>query len=157
MEEHMTIVSRRIVPFAVALAIAATLAVWMTAGAASPRSNATPLPRMHFMGVTTSMHISLNGATDKKPAGATIQQIQKLLVSGKQIGRAFIVGTFINNAGWGLLNIEARFPGRGRLELQGVTNGSKNNTYAIVGGTGVFTTARGWAHGNHGNITVTFR
>ncbi|HEV3311966.1 MAG TPA: hypothetical protein VG815_15760, partial [Chloroflexota bacterium] len=109
----MTIVSRRIVPFAAILAVAVTLAVWITASAAVPRSNPSALPTMHFSGVTTSFHISLNGATQKKPAGATIQQTQKLMAGGVVIGRAFITGTFINNAGWGLINIEARFTHRG--------------------------------------------
>jgi hypothetical protein len=35
----MTIVSRRLVPFAAVLAIAATLAVWMTVSAAAPHGD----------------------------------------------------------------------------------------------------------------------
>jgi hypothetical protein len=111
---------------------------------------------MHFTGVTTSSHESLNGATNKEPVGATFQETQKLMASGRQIGRAFISATVINNAGWALLNIEARFPGRGRLELQGASTGN-TNTYAITGGTGVFATVRGWATGHKNHVTVIFR
>jgi len=41
------------------------------------------------------------------------------------------------------LNIEARFPHRGRIELQGTIGPSGGGTDVIIGGTGVFTTARG--------------
>jgi hypothetical protein len=151
----MTIVSRRLVPFAAVLAVAVTLTVWITASAAGPWSP-SPLPTMHFKVVPTSQHESLNGATNKAPAGATYQETAKLVSGGKQIGTAFVNGTVINNAGWSLLNIEARFPHRGRIELQGGNRPSGGGTDVIIGGTGVFTTARGWAVGNN-HITVTFR
>jgi hypothetical protein len=154
----MTIVSRRLVPFAAVLAVAVTLAVWITASAAVPRSNPQVLAPMHFQGVLTSSHLSPNGATQKKPAGETLQATYKLLASGRQIGRAFFVATAINNTSWVLGNIELRFSDRGRLELQGTQSFSGNTqTYAITGGTGVFATARGWAIFHKNNITVTFR
>jgi hypothetical protein len=154
----MTIVSRRLVPFAAVLAVAVTLAVWITASAAVPRSNPQVLVPMHFTTVKTSSHLSPNGATQKKLAGATIQGTDKLVSAGRQIGRDFALGTFINNAGWGLVNIEVRFSHRGRLELQGTIPPSGNTkTFAIIGGTGVFATARGWAVSHGHNVTVTFR
>ena len=153
----MTIVSRRLVPFAAVIAVALTLAVWITASAGGWPQGSSPLPTMHFTVVPTSQHQSLNGATNKAPAGATYQETAKLVSSGKQIGTAFVNGTTLNNAGWGLLNIEARFPHRGRIELQGTSAPSQNgSTDGIIGGTGIFTTARGWAVGNN-HITVTFR
>jgi hypothetical protein len=155
----MTIVSRRLVPFAAIIAVAATLAVWMTVGAAAPRGGGpSALTTLHFTNVNTSQHISLNGATDKQPAGATVQSTGNIMASGRQVGSAFVNGTFINNAGWGLFNIELRFPGRGRLELQGAKGPSGNtSTFAIIGGTGVFTTARGWVVKSKSNIIITFR
>jgi hypothetical protein len=153
----MTIVSRRLVPFAVVLAIAATLAIWMTVSAAAPRGGGpSPLPTMHFTVVPTSHHASLNGATQKAPAGATFQETAKLVSSSRQIGSAFVAATIINNIGNALLNIEARFPGRGRIELQGVSKPNGGGTDTIIGGTGIFTGAHGWAVGNN-HITVTFR
>ena len=153
----MTLASRRLVPFAVVLAIAATLAIWMTVSAAAPRGGGpSPLPTMHFTVVPTSQHESPNGATQKDPAGATFQETAKLVSSGSQIGSAFIAGTIINKIGNSLLNIEARFPGRGRVELQGVSKPNGGGTEVIIGGTGIFTGARGWAVGNT-HITVTFR
>ena len=87
-----------------------------------------------------------------------MSQTDKLMASGKQIGSAFVSGTIINNVGAGLVNIEARFPGRRSLELQGATGASGNtNRHAIIGGTGVFTTARGWALSHKNHVTVTFR
>ena len=155
----MTIVSRRMIPFALVLAIAATLAVWMTAGAATPHGGGpSGLSPINFWAVTTSMHYSPNGSTDKKPAGATIQQTKKLLVSGKQIGRAFINGTVINNASWLLLNFEVRFPGRGRIEFQGALPPSgHNNIIPIIGGTGDFTNVHGWLATHKGTGTITFK
>ena len=154
----MTVVSRRLVPFAAVVAIAVTLALWLTASAAVPSSNPAVLAPMHFKSVPTSQHFSLNGATDTNQSGATDQATYELLASGRQIGRAFFLGTGINKAGWVFGNIEFRFSGRGRIELQGTFPGSKHNdTFAIIGGTGVFVTARGWAVIHKGNITVTFR
>jgi hypothetical protein len=95
----MTIVSRRLVPFAAVIAVALTLAVWITASAGGWPQNSSPLPTMHFKAVPTSTHYSLNGATDKKPVGATLQETVNFISSGKQIGRGFIAGTIVNNAG----------------------------------------------------------
>ena len=153
----MTIVSRRLVPFAAVLAVALTLAVWITASAGGWPQGSSPLPTMHFTAVATSTHYSLNGATQKNPVGATFQETLNFISSGKQIGRGFIAGTIVTNAGASLVNIEARFPHRGRVELQGVWGSGNNNTSAIIGGTGVFTTASGWAIGHNKNVTVTFR
>ena len=152
----MTIVSRRLVPFAAVLAVALTLAVWITASAGGWPQGSSPLPTIHFTVVLTSQHESLNGATNKAPAGATYQETAKLVSAGNQIGRAFIAGTIINNAGLSV-NIELRFPNRGRIELQGVWGSGNHNTSAITGGTGVFATAHGWAVGHNKNVTVTFR
>jgi len=153
----MTIVSRRLVPFAAVLAVAVTLAVWITASASVPSATSAILAPIHFQTVQTSEHISLNGATDQKPTGATIQDTFNAMSAGREIGHGFITGTFINNAGFSLVNIEVRFLHRGHLELQGVWGSGHNNTSAIIGGTGVFATARGWAHGHNNNVTVTFR
>lgn len=156
----MTAVSRRILPFAAILAVAVTLAVWITAGAAPPASPAGVLAPMHFRTVTTSGHFSPNGATQKNPVGASYQATVKLVSDGRQIGTAFLVVTIVNKAGWGLENIEGRFPGRGRVELQGMAPPNGGGTQAITGGTGIFTHARGWAtsRGKNGNnVTVTFR
>ena len=153
----MTIVSRRLVPFAAVLAVALTLAVWITASAGGWPQGSSPLPPMHLKTVQTSKHISLNGSTDQNPTGATIQQTANLLASGKQVGRAFIACTFVDNVAAGLCNFEARFPGRGRLELQGGVTGNASRTFAIIGGTGVYTTARGWASLDNHNLTITFR
>jgi len=155
----MTVISSRILPFAAVLAVAVTLAVWITAGAAGPWSP-SPLPTMHFRSVTTSAHFSPNGATQKNPAGASYQATVKLVSDGRQIGTAFLVATVVNKAGWIFENIEGRFPGRGRVELQGMAPPNGGGTQAITGGTGIFTHARGWAtsRGKHGNnVTVTFR
>jgi len=152
----MTAVSRRILPFAAILAVAVTLAVWITAGAAAPASPARVLAPMHFRTVQTSKHISLNGATDQNPTGATIQQTANLLASGRRVGQAFIGCTFINAAD-GLCNIEVRFSHRGRLEMQGGVTGNNSKTFAITGGTGVFTTARGWVVVANKHFTATFR
>jgi len=152
----MTIVSRRLVPFAIALAIAATLAVWMTAGAVAPRGgHSWTLQPMHFTTVPLSKHSSSNGATDKNPAGASFQATANLVAAGEDIGRGFELCTLLDNVS-ALCNIEFRFAGRGRLELQGVSKGNIS-TFAITGGTGAFTTARGWAVGHKHHVTVTFR
>lgn len=64
----------------------------------------------------------------------------------------------LNDASSGLYNIELRFPGQGRLELQGTKSPyGEMSTFAIVGGTGVFTTARGWVVKSKSDITITFR
>jgi hypothetical protein len=151
----MTVVSRRLVPFAAVLAVAVTLAVWITASAAGPWSP-SPLPTMHFTGVTTSQHMSLNGATNKNPVGVSLQVTKKLVARGAVIGHAFGACTIVNSAGSALCNVEARFRHRGRLELQGLISG-QTNTFAITGGTGAFATARGWWTGHKGHATLTFR
>ena len=151
----MTVVSRRLVPFAAVLAVAVTLAVWITAGAASPRS-ATMLPTMHFHVVPISGHSSQNGATQKNPAGASYQEAFKLVSDGKMIGSGFIVGTFVNKAGAAFQNISVVFPGRGRIELQGVAPPSGNSPSVITGGTGIFAGASGKAVSHNKNVTVTF-
>jgi hypothetical protein len=73
-----------------------------------------------------------------------------------QIGTAYLAGTIVTKAGLLLANLEARFPGRGRLELQGVVPSSGAQTYVITGGTGVFAHASGKAVGRDNNVTVTF-
>jgi hypothetical protein len=153
----MTIVSRRLVPFAAVLAVALTLAVWITASAGGWPQGSSPLPPMHLKTIPTSKHISLNGATDQNPTGATIQKTANVLASGKQVGRAFIACTFVDKVVAGLCNVELRFPDKGRLELQGGVTGSAAKTFAIVGGTGAYATARGWVVVDHHHVTITFR
>src|ERR1019366_176350 len=60
LEAFMTIVSRRLVPFAAVIAVALTLAVWITASAGGWPQGSSPLPTMHFTVVPTSQHQSLN-------------------------------------------------------------------------------------------------
>jgi len=153
-ETNMRTITRRIVPLAGIIAVTAILSVWVTAGAAPPR--ASVLPTMHFTVVPTWTHQSLNGATEKEPAGVTYQEEGKLVSGSTQIGTFFVNGTVLNNAGWSMQSIEARFPHRGRVELQGAEPPSGPNTSVIVGGTGVFAHASGASVGKNKNITVTF-
>lgn len=154
----MKLLSRRVILPAVILAAAATLGVWFVASAAVPRSKPDALTTMHFKTVMTSSHESANGSTQAKPAGGTFQETEKLVAGGKKIGRTFLSCTAVSDTGWFLCNLEARFPHRGRVELQGAFPGTaKTNTLVITGGTGVFTTARGWAVSQGNNVTVTFR
>lgn len=88
----MTIISRRPVPFAAVIAFAATLAVWVTVAAAAPGRGHSGVTTLHFTSVNTSQHSSLNGATDKQPAGATVQSTGNIMASGKQVGRPFVSG-----------------------------------------------------------------
>jgi hypothetical protein len=46
-----------------------------------------------------------------------------------QIGRFFVSGTIVTSSSWALQTIEARFPGRGRLELQGAKPPMGNETW----------------------------
>jgi hypothetical protein len=153
----MTVVYRRVVPFAAILAVAVTLALWINASAAVQTSSPAVLAPMHFKVVLTSQHLSMNGATDRKPAGATTQRTFEAVAAGREIGHGFIASTFINNAGSSLVNIEIRVPHRGHLELQGVWSSSHHNTSAIIGGTGDFATSRGSAVGHNQYVTITFR
>ncbi|HEV3312715.1 MAG TPA: hypothetical protein VG815_19560 [Chloroflexota bacterium] len=154
----MTVVSRRLVPFAAVLAVAVTVSVWVTASAAV-QTFSTPavLAPMHFKTVQTSKHVSLNGATDQNLTGATLQQTANLLASGRPVGHAFIACTLFNNKSLvGICTIELRLTHRGRLELQGSVMGN-SKTFAITGGTGAFTMARGWVIVDNHDVTITFR
>ena len=149
-------ITRRIIALASIVAVTALLSVWVTTGAASPQSHSSVLPTMHFLSVPTAYHMSNSSAN--AGVGPTFEEIDKFVSGGKQIGTGFLTGTFMEQATV-MIDIEARFPGRGRVELQGVVPNSPTapQSTIITGGTGIFSGAIGKAVSVKNHVTVTFR
>ena len=159
----------RIPLIAVSVAAAAGVTLWASAAtAARPDTRSSTRPAMQVMVVPTAEHD--NFSTSSPQPGQSLQETFGMMRAGKSVGEGFALLTIDTPAPgtarvYGFENIEARFTNQGRVELQGVSCVSCNGAskFAIVGGTGEFVHARGWATsvpvGNQGRdkVTVTFR
>ena len=153
----MTIVNRRNVWFVVIVALAAMLSVWVTASAASPPSRSSAPTTVQFRVTLVSGHNWGNFTT----AGQSGQAEFKLLdAAGKQVGTVYWSATVLKR-GMVMGTGEARFPNRGRIELQGVWPWSNvaSSGGAIIGGTGVFSGVHGQSYYEDatGTVTLTYR
>jgi hypothetical protein len=168
-ENNMRILLGRIPLIAVSVAVTAGVTLWASAAAAGwPDGASSPPPAIHLLIVPTAEHANI-GKNGPEP-GQTVQETFAMVQAGKTVGYGFVLLTILTPTPgthrlYGIQNIEARFSGQGRIELQGagcaVCSGA--TMFAITGGTGKFARARGWATrvpvGNRGKskVTVTFR